>query len=303
MSTLYYIPNINIAQAYDQRYADVDIHYEVLDKMAGFFGRNMPVHYHDRFFQVHYVCSGDVWVRLDEKHYRQKGPMFFLTPPTVAHAFSTMEGSNGHVLTVRHSLLWPLLQSCPSLIPHGRVPPLCVSMQELAPNSRETMHQVNHLLSALGDECASMCPAAAVARVALTQLVFVHLLRLAQCSAEAQPIRHDEAHFFHRFTALIEQKYRAHWPLADYAGYLGVSVARLNAICRRISGLSAKRLVFERQIQEAKRLLLFTSASAHAVAYELGFKDPAYFSRFFMHQCGSSPRQWRKSHSSNAPDG
>ena len=37
------IPNIHIGQAYDQRYADAEVHYEALGKLADFFGRNMPV--------------------------------------------------------------------------------------------------------------------------------------------------------------------------------------------------------------------------------------------------------------------
>ena len=46
------IPNINIGQVYDQRYSDAEVHYDKLGNLAEFFGRNMPVHRHDRFFQV-----------------------------------------------------------------------------------------------------------------------------------------------------------------------------------------------------------------------------------------------------------
>ena len=78
------IPNINIGQVYDQRYADAEVHYDALGNLAGFFGRNMPAHRHDRFFQVHYVKNGAVRVYLDERQYLESGPMFFLTPPTAA---------------------------------------------------------------------------------------------------------------------------------------------------------------------------------------------------------------------------
>jgi hypothetical protein len=56
------IPNINIGQVYDQRYSDAEVHYDKLGNLAELFGRNMPVHQHDRFFQVHYVKSGAVRV-------------------------------------------------------------------------------------------------------------------------------------------------------------------------------------------------------------------------------------------------
>ncbi|GLU38362.1 hypothetical protein Pssp01_24550 [Pseudomonas sp. NBRC 100443] len=64
------IPNIDIGQVYDLRYTEAEVHYEELGKLADFFSRNMPVHRHDRFFQVHYVKSGSVRVYLDEQLYR-----------------------------------------------------------------------------------------------------------------------------------------------------------------------------------------------------------------------------------------
>jgi len=288
------IPNINIGQVYDQRYANADLHYEALGKLAGFFGRNMPVHYHDRFFQVHYVCNGEVRVFLGDRHYRQHGPMFFLTPPTVPHAFTTHPDSEGHVLTVRQPLIWPLLEPHQRLVPDGQALPVCVGIAELEPGHREAMHHVEALMRALGAEFAATRPGSEAARIALTQLIFIHLLRLSRHPVSAQPTRREDVQIFHRFNALIEQHYREHWPLPRYADKIGVSVARLNDICRRISGLPCKRLIFDRQLQEAKRLLLFTSASANQICYELGFKDPAYFSRFFARQSGMSPGEYRR---------
>ncbi len=111
------IPNINIGQVYDQRYADAEVHYDALGNLAGFFGRNMPAHRHDRFFQVHYVKNGAVRVYLDERQYLESGPMFFLTPPTVPHAFVTEADADGHVLTVRQQLVWSLTEAEPGLAP------------------------------------------------------------------------------------------------------------------------------------------------------------------------------------------
>jgi AraC family 4-hydroxyphenylacetate 3-monooxygenase operon regulatory protein len=71
--------------------------------------------------------------------------------------------------------------------------------------------------------------------------------------------------------------------------------ARLNDICRRIAGLPSKRLVFDRLMQEAKRLRLFTGSSVNEICYQLGFKDPAYFSRFFTRNAGVTPGEYRVS--------
>lgn len=40
-------------------------------------------------------------------------------------------------------------------------------------------------------------------------------------------------------------------------------------------------MIVERRLLETKRLLLFTVRSLEDIAYEVGLKDAAYFSRFF----------------------
>lgn len=60
-------------------------------------------------------------------------------------------------------------------------------------------------------------------------------------------------------------------------------------ICRRFANRSPKRLIFDRQLREAKRLLLFSDSAVNEIAWQLGFKDPAYFARFFSRQSAARP--------------
>ncbi|MNJ70467.1 HTH-type transcriptional activator Btr [compost metagenome] len=82
--------------------------------------------------------------------------------------------------------------------------------------------------------------------------------------------------------------------MAQYAQQIGVTEARLNDVCRRIADLPSKRLVLERLMQEAKRLLLFSGSTANEICYQLGFKDPAYFSRFFNRYAKLTPGEYRQ---------
>jgi two-component system response regulator YesN len=49
----------------------------------------------------------------------------------------------------------------------------------------------------------------------------------------------------------------------------------------------------EYRIQEAKRLLLTQSLKSYEIAYEVGFKDPAYFSQLFKKIVGVSPKEYK----------
>jgi AraC family transcriptional regulator, transcriptional activator of pobA len=54
--------------------------------------------------------------------------------------------------------------------------------------------------------------------------------------------------------------------------------------------------VHERLTREACRRLVYIAAPAASLAAELGFDDPAYFSRFFKRRTGLSPHRWRTAH-------
>jgi len=255
----------------------------------------MPVHRHDRFFQVHYVKSGTVRVYLDDQQYIEAGPMFFLTPPTVAHAFVTEADSDGHVLTVRQQLVWQLIEADASLLPAGmQVQPACVALGNLPAEYKAEAQRLQGWLDALSDEFATQQPGREAALQSLTRLIMISLLRLCPNSLESTPARHEDLKIFHRFNALIEAHYLEHWPLARYAQQIGVTEARLNDVCRRIADLPSKRLVLERLMQEAKRLLLFSGSTANEICYQLGFKDPAYFSRFFNRYAKLTPGEYRQ---------
>jgi AraC family 4-hydroxyphenylacetate 3-monooxygenase operon regulatory protein len=289
------IPNIDIGKVYDQRYADAEVHYDALGSMADFFGRNMPAHRHDRFFQVHYVESGMVRVYLDERQFHQQAPMFFVTPPTVTHAFVTEPGSEGHVLTVRQQLVWALLEESGELGDVHAMAPLCVATGHLGGRHAAEVTRVELLLDELRREFNETRPGRALAMQTLTRMIFISLFRLASSALPAQPVRHEDLALFQRFQMLIEDHFPHHWILTQYADTLGVTENRLNEICRRTAGKPSKRLVHDRLMQEARRLLIFTTASINEIGYRLGFNDPAYFSRFFTREAGMTPGKYRSS--------
>jgi AraC family transcriptional activator of pobA len=58
--------------------------------------------------------------------------------------------------------------------------------------------------------------------------------------------------------------------------------------------MTANEMQQHRLLMEAQRLLIYTSASAVQIAAELGFQDPAYFSRFFKRHTGLTPLAFRQ---------
>ena len=288
-----YIPNIDLGQSYDQRYIDTDIHYESLEKLANFFGRNMPVHHHDRFYQLHVILTGTIHVNLDETSYVVQAPMFFLTPPTIPHAFTTDNNAKGHVITVRQQLVWQLMENMMATgwdNSNFMTSPLCVP---LATDKNKYAVHLLQLLSLIAEENQQSGVEQDFALKALLQLILIDILRLADQSQPQQKTRKEDIRIFHLFNKLIESHYKEHLTLSQYSAKISITEARLNEICRRLAGLPSKRLIMDRLTQEAKRLLSFSSVSITEIGYELGFKDPAYFARFFRKNAGVTASKYR----------
>jgi AraC family transcriptional activator of pobA len=82
--------------------------------------------------------------------------------------------------------------------------------------------------------------------------------------------------------------------VARYARQLALSESSLNRLCRRLTGHTAFELIQQRMALEARRRLVFVAGSVAALAAELGFKDAAYFCRFFRRHNGVSPGEYRR---------
>src|SRR3546814_16344846 len=79
---------------------------------------------------------------------------------------------------------------------------------------------------------------------------------------------------------------------------LKVNPARLSQASKELLGLTPISVVHEQKLMHAKRKLTYSRISAAEIAYQLGFKDPAYFSRFFRRYTGKYPVEFRRSPSS-----
>lgn len=81
--------------------------------------------------------------------------------------------------------------------------------------------------------------------------------------------------------------------VADYAALLHVSPNHLNKCVKATTGQSARELLDEMLILEAKVLLVQSTLSISEIAYRIGQQDPSNFSRFFRLKTGLTPKQYR----------
>jgi AraC-like DNA-binding protein len=93
---------------------------------------------------------------------------------------------------------------------------------------------------------------------------------------------------------LIEVHFKEQRDPGFYADALSVTLKMLNPLCKAYLDKTVAGLVLDRVLKEAKNLLRYSRMSSREIAYELGFPDPHYFSRFFLRETGKRPKVYRR---------
>lgn len=96
------------------------------------------------------------------------------------------------------------------------------------------------------------------------------------------------------FKELLYNEIKETQSAASFAEKLNVSPNHLNKSIKATTGKTAKELINEAFILEAKNLLFETDLSIAEVSQELGLEDAAYFSRLFRQHSGMTPQEFRK---------
>jgi len=81
--------------------------------------------------------------------------------------------------------------------------------------------------------------------------------------------------------------------VAEVAEACNLSESRLSHLFQKHVGMGVQKFRNSLRLQRAKKLLATTSAPIAAVAREVGWNEPANFSRFFSRHIGCSPKQFR----------
>lgn len=96
------------------------------------------------------------------------------------------------------------------------------------------------------------------------------------------------------FFTQLEKHYASKKMVKEYAEILAVSPNHLNGVVKELSGRTASHHIQQRIVLEAKRRVLHEGYSLKETAYDLGFWNPAHFSKYFKNCCGINFTDFKK---------
>jgi len=265
------------------------IHCEAIRDRSRLHGWEIRPHSHRRFIQLLYIWRGAAEIITPSATTQVRVPAVVEVPRLSVHGFRFSKDVCGFVLSVVPEQLRCL---------EGRTEwtraALRLRQTYLDPDDPHSM-RLDLTLREIEREYER---GGFGQRIMLEALVSATLMLIARVNVPDRTDASERAARDHarieRLRALIAANFRDRQPTRFYADALGVSTAHLNRLCRRETGRSIQGLVAAKIIDEACRSLVFSVHSVKQIAYNLGFEDPAYFTRFFVRQTGKQPTLYKE---------
>lgn len=146
---------------------------------------------------------------------------------------------------------------------------------------------------------AEMQNAALAQHELLVSYLKIFLITASRLKIEQQPklasmVKDNKEPFIlQKLKDAIEENFKTKHTASEYADLLYISPKALAKITKTHFNKTLSSLINERIIIEAKRELYLTDKTVKEIAYELGYEDEFYFSRFFKVNADVSPQLYR----------
>jgi len=244
------------------------------------------------YFTIILVKDGSGTHTIDFKNFEINNSSLHVIYPGQVHSFVTPDRPSGWVFNFTSSFLASqqinndLVNKVYLYNSYGDTPPLHINndqfivFEQLAQQIIDYYQKENeYKLDALG---------------ALLKLFFINSANLSCNIYQNKPPNNlVENNLLIRFKKLVDQLYSEEHKVAYYSNELSVTSDYLNKYVKSQIGKSAKELIQDKILLEAKRSLIFSNISNKELSYQLGFDEPSHFSNFFKKFTQTTPKNFK----------
>ena len=130
-------------------------------------------------------------------------------------------------------------------------------------------------------------------RILLKRFI-IRCTRLARKQLLKKDDNQQEIDLVRHFNVLVEEHFKTKKTVSAYAGLLHKSPKTIANVFGKYSKQTPLQTIHKRVLIEAKRLLLYTDKNIKEIAMELGYEDPAQFSKWFKSHEGKTTTVFRQ---------
>lgn len=257
------------------QFANDWLHWETIQARSRLYGYEIAPHRHEQLFQVLLLTAGQALAVLDGEEVALTPPVAVVVPALTVHGYTFSQDVDGLVLTLMERDVAELGLAFPNAFAVGESNSIQRQIEALIAEAER--QEVGHHLAL---------------RARMT-LLLVALYRAGNEAGDFERMAEPARRHARVFHMLVDKKFRETRRIADYAAAIGISATHLNRVCRQVMGASALEVIERRVALEARRQLRFSDLSVKQIASDLGYEDPAYFTRFATRLLGMAPSAYR----------
>jgi AraC-like DNA-binding protein len=258
-------------------------------------------HDHD-FYSLLFFKNGKGNLKINNNSFEVKPNSVCLISPCQTHSFEYASAMEGPVIffcqdfyVEEFSFLRLLnLFSCTTNLT-GDISNPCFDLSE------KDFNQLYSIIDSIDTEYENFTPSNNSATI-IRSLLNIMLLRLSEWNRyRSENITGSDTVMVHELSRLVDSYFIKEHHVSFYTSAFNISEKHLNDLCNSHFNCGLKKILKDRLMQEARKLLLSSELSVSEISYKLNFDDNSYFNKVFKHETGLTPKKFRDIHKKLVP--
>lgn len=264
---------------------------------------SFPFHHHNRdhfpvrmeaLIIVHCIKGkGRIGIDLEE-HIIEKNSLLIIQPQNYINMVEEIEPGTSNIIVVSKNIAQELMPKLTDLLPVIMQHKISHRILQLPEEEADEFINIYNLLKVTLKRTQSVFRKKKV--VCLLQTMMLAMMELATSISEpTDKIQHSrKEEIMAKFILEVSKNFRAERQVSYYADNLCITPKHLSAVVKEISGRTASEWIESYVTMEAKVLLNSTNLTIQEIASKLNFTNQSFFGKYFKHQTGQSPSEYRQ---------
>lgn len=273
---------------------------EALSTHTNLEERQQGLHRHPDFDQVVIITKGGCRFEHDGQETEVSAPCCIYTPANVVHRFAYWQDADGVIVSVSSDFVAGLSSAEQNAI----TTMLRLGVRRVVRfRSAESTRAAQGLIDLTLDKFASRHPH----RCDIVRYLFggllLELAAAVDVPSHGDPRTVNALDLFRRFNDLVQETIGAIGfgaelrsrsnTVKSFACRLSTTSHALNAACQAACRCTARDFIHNAVLDQATRLLLYTSRPMKEISFLLGYSHASHFTRFFKQRRGTTPEVFR----------
>lgn len=234
------------------------------------------------YHEMMWVQKGETNFMIDGDKFNVKANAFFIFPKDRIHQFLPKQLIEGQVIRFSEDLLSDFPRLLFSKFNHISE----IKVVEPDNSNLELLYELFARESQVHEEKSAVL-------TSLLKAIIIKLDDMKQKQFPCQKTYHYSIDTFDQFQWLLDKHIAEHKKVGFYAKKLNVTPRKLGETIKSVMNKSTNEVISERLLIECKRRLLYSNNNIAEVAYDLGFEDNSYFTKFFKKLTQQTPKEFR----------